>query len=104
MIYYFILGGLITIVGLLFYTFPPKKINLIYGYRTRRSMRNQETWEAANRYSSLLMILAGILGLLSGSICLLLGASVIIPQIVVVILLVLLMVMTERFLKKTFPD
>lgn len=31
--------------------FPPKKINSFYGYRTHRSMKNQETWDAANNYS-----------------------------------------------------
>ena len=31
---------------------PPKKINHIYGYRTRRSMANQEIWDAANAHSS----------------------------------------------------
>ncbi|WP_299216827.1 SdpI family protein [uncultured Dokdonia sp.] len=27
---------------------PPKKINHLYGYRTRRSMANQEIWDFAN--------------------------------------------------------
>lgn len=29
---------------------PPKKINGIYGYRTSRSMKNQDTWDFAQRY------------------------------------------------------
>ncbi len=31
---------------------PPKKINHFYGYRTRRSMANQEIWDFANRQSA----------------------------------------------------
>ncbi len=31
---------------------PPKKINHLYGYRTRRSMANQEVWDFANRQSA----------------------------------------------------
>lgn len=31
---------------------PPKKINHFYGYRTRRSMANQEVWNFANRQSA----------------------------------------------------
>ncbi|MFC4636428.1 SdpI family protein [Dokdonia ponticola] len=31
---------------------PPKKINHFYGYRTRRSMANQEIWDVANRQSA----------------------------------------------------
>ena len=34
-----------------FQRFPPKKINHFYGYRTGRSMKNQETWKAANEFS-----------------------------------------------------
>lgn len=29
---------------------PPEKINGVYGYRTPMSMKNQETWTAAQRY------------------------------------------------------
>lgn len=29
---------------------PPKSINYIYGYRTRRSMKNKETWDFAHKY------------------------------------------------------
>ena len=28
----------------------PKEINYIYGYRTKRSMMNEETWRFANQY------------------------------------------------------
>ena len=28
---------------------PPKKINSTYGYRTNRSMKNQDTWDFAQR-------------------------------------------------------
>lgn len=35
--------------------YPPKRINQLYGYRTNRSMKNQEIWDEANRYSASLM-------------------------------------------------
>ena len=28
---------------------PPKKVNEIYGYRTRKSMSNQDIWDIANK-------------------------------------------------------
>lgn len=64
------LFGLILIVaGLITNLFPPKKINLIYGFRTRKSMESQEKWTVANQYSSKLSIFIGlgmfIVGLLS---------------------------------------
>ena len=36
--------------GLLFLKKPPKKVNGWYGYRTSRSMKNQDTWDFAQRY------------------------------------------------------
>lgn len=43
----------ITFVVLAYYyrKKPPKKINHFYGYRTRRSMANQEIWDFANKQS-----------------------------------------------------
>jgi uncharacterized membrane protein len=37
------------VIGLLFRFLPPKKINMLYGYRTYRSMSSQEAWDAAHR-------------------------------------------------------
>jgi len=34
-------------VGYMMYKHPPKSINAIYGYRTARSMKNDETWKFA---------------------------------------------------------
>ena len=36
--------------GYLFYFKPPKNINGIYGYRTKRSMKNSQTWEFAHEH------------------------------------------------------
>jgi uncharacterized membrane protein len=45
---------------------PPKKINLFYGYRTARSMSNQNVWDEANKYSAQLMTVYGVLHILIG--------------------------------------
>ncbi|MBQ6333194.1 MAG: SdpI family protein [Clostridia bacterium] len=37
-------------IGRLFMKRPPKRINGIYGYRTKRSMKTQETWDFAHCY------------------------------------------------------
>ncbi|QOI97015.1 MAG: SdpI family protein [Flammeovirgaceae bacterium] len=55
------LGPLMLVLSFLFKQFPPKKINHWYGYRTPRSMRSQEAWDFANRYSSYaLVIVSGL--------------------------------------------
>ena len=59
--------GLIFIVtGYLMLKFPPKKINSLYGYRTRSSMKNKDRWGFAQKYSSIEMIKLGGLLALSG--------------------------------------
>jgi len=45
-------GILFLILGFYYLKRPPKKINHWYGYRTRRSMANQEIWDFANRQSA----------------------------------------------------
>ena len=35
-------NGLLFFVSILFWKFPPKKINKLYGYRTYRTMQNNE--------------------------------------------------------------
>lgn len=47
-------------IGVLFFKCPPKKINGLYGYRTTRSMKDQESWNYAHHYSGKLSMLYGI--------------------------------------------
>ena len=44
------------IIFFIYFKYPPKKINYFYGYRTRRSMQNNETWSFANKYAAKLLI------------------------------------------------
>jgi uncharacterized membrane protein len=41
---------IMIIFGKIFITHPPKNINGLYGYRTKRSMKNKETWDFAHKY------------------------------------------------------
>lgn len=56
----FIAGICFAMAGWLMHKFPPKQINSIYGYRTPRSMRRQESWKEGNRYSSGIMFFIGL--------------------------------------------
>ena len=42
----------ILVLFLIVKKFPPKKINWWYGYRTARSMQNDEIWKVAQEYAS----------------------------------------------------
>lgn len=58
-------GIIFTIAGFILYKFPPKKINHLYGYRTRTSMQSQERWDFAQKYSAKKMMQGGIILILS---------------------------------------
>ena len=46
--------------GLLFLKRPPKKINAIFGYRSMRSMQNEDTWRFAHAHLSKLWVRLGL--------------------------------------------
>ena len=91
----------------------PKKINSVYGYRTKRSMKNMDTWKFAHDYCGhlwwkigLIMLIPSILiqipffhsnedvvGVVGGILCM--------AQVVVLIASIF---PTEAALKKTFYD
>ncbi|MFD2697175.1 SdpI family protein [Mesonia sediminis] len=64
-----LLGIIFLVVGLLLKYKPPKKINMLYGYRTTRSMQSQEAWDFAQKSAAqrsieigLFLLIIGILG------------------------------------------
>ena len=56
----FAYGPLILFFSFIFSKYQPKKISTIYGYRTTRSMSNNDIWEFANRVSAKYMIIASL--------------------------------------------
>ena len=92
---------------------PPEKINHIYGYRTARSMKNQETWRFAHETCGRLWVrLGAVLLLLSlAAAAMTFGSGVetagIVSAVVVVVQMVVVIgsiVPVERALKRTFDD
>ena len=61
---YYICPLIILVVGIVFWMYPPKKINEFYGYRTTRSRKSQEAWDFAQRYSAKLMTIFGLAALI----------------------------------------
>ena len=92
---------------------PPEKINQIYGYRTARSMKNQETWRFAHETCGRLWVrLGAVLLLLSlAAAAMTFGRGVetagIVSAVVVVVQMVVVIgsiVPVERALKRNFDD
>ncbi|MCI9504503.1 MAG: SdpI family protein [Clostridia bacterium] len=92
---------------------PPKEINRIIGYRTKRSMYNNDTWKFAHNFCGKLWWIMGwiILGISVAvlipfihSTDLTIGIAVLVSVAVQCLILVLSMIPTEIALKKTFFD
>ena len=92
---------------------PPEKINQIYGYRTARSMKNQETWRFAHETCGRLWVrLGAVLLLLSLAAAVMtfgrgVEAAGIVSAVVVVVQMVVVIgsiVPVERALKRNFDD
>ena len=99
--------------GLLLMKNPPKRINSVYGYRTRRSVRSQDTWEFAHHYFGKLWLVCGLVSIPISlvPICLVLGKSeqvISVTGLIVLGLQTLLMlvtiILTERALKNNFDE
>jgi len=56
----FTLAVAFIVCGFILIIFPPKTINNLYGYRTSFSMKNQDTWDTAQKYGGYSMIILGI--------------------------------------------
>lgn len=55
-----IIPVLMVILGKIFRDNPPKEINNVKGYRTRRSMASQEAWDYANRLMGRIQFIVGL--------------------------------------------
>jgi uncharacterized membrane protein len=101
-----LVGGIFAIIGRLMYNFPPSDINPLYGYRTKSSMKSQERWDFAQKYSSKLMSWCG-LGLMLCSVFGLFlnlseGKGVLIASTEIFIAIGILIYKTEKAIKKRF--
>ena len=95
------------ITGFVMFKFPPKNINMLYGYRTTRSMKNQEQWDFSQKYSAKLLILCGVFLILTSNISLLITinnkAKLFISLALIFGSVIFLLFKTENELKKRFP-
>ena len=97
-------GAVMFITGLVLMFFPPKNINHIYGYRSKKSMESEENWVFAQRYSAKLLVALGAAFVLLGFVCSWFSLSETISAIIAVVLVIIsalfLIVKTESELKK----
>jgi len=103
-----ILSLVFVLAGLVMAKYPPKKINPLYGYRTRRSMQSPEAWRYAQRISSRKMVVCGLVGLLIFIASWMLECSEGVHGILMIASLTLSLIYViytvERNLKRKFPS
>lgn len=98
-------GLLLILLGVAYSTYPPKKINHIYGYRTKRTMANQKVWDYANKIGARMITQVGFLSTALGVIVFWLypNETAIIAQVGVIVMgLILGMVLCETNLNTHF--
>lgn len=111
-----LIGVIFILAGLIQKRYPPKQINSLYGYRTTRSMKDQQNWDEGNRYSTKLMMKCGVVLVIAGIILtvgmMLLpispewrtGVKVVIMLLCAFGTVVILFRSTEKHLKQQFSD
>lgn len=104
-----LLCGLIFLaLALILLKWPPKEINVLYGYRTPSSMKNQQRWDFAQRFSSRRMVESGFAMLAVSFLKLVLGDDemneVYVGFSALFLSAAYMIITTERALKKNFPN
>ncbi|WP_397445079.1 SdpI family protein [Polaribacter sp. R77954] len=99
-------NGVLFLISVIFWKFPPKKINNIYGYRTPKAMQNQQIWDFANntfneaflKYSGFSFLAALLLATITKV------ALSWEPMVLVALSLLVSIVKTERSINDNFTD
>ena len=99
-----IVGIICIVLGFIFKVFPPRRINSIYGYRTRLSMKNQDTWNEAQKYSANTFLIGGFIYMVLEFVLNYLTENISsgYENIIILIGFVIMIVVDEVHLKKVF--
>lgn len=106
-IYVLSVNGLIFILSIVFYKFPPKKINSLYGYRTHKSMLNQDIWDYANAVFTKALLMYAAICFAAAMALTFLNPEMMqswVPMGLMALTLLVSIVKTEQSLKATFDD
>lgn len=103
-----LVGPIFILAGFLMVIYPPRKINYLYGYRTRSSMKTQKRWRFAQKYSAKELIKFGGILLLTSMLGFVVNIredySIIIGFGLMITAIVLLFIKTEKAIKNQFPE
>ena len=105
-IYVLTTNGLLFLLSIIFWKFPPKKINNLYGYRTFKAMQNKDIWDFANSTFNKTLLFYSGLSFIGGLILAQFSAKVISwePMVLVMLSIVVSIIKTERALSDNFTE
>jgi uncharacterized membrane protein len=105
-IYVLTTNGVLFLISIIFWKFPPKKINRLYGYRTPKAMQNEDIWHYANttfnlaflKYSGISFVFALLLASISAT------ELTWQPMVFVALAILVSLIKTERAINENFND
>jgi uncharacterized membrane protein len=104
----FLIGIIFLNTALIMYRFPVKKINYLFGYRTKNSMKNQQIWNFSQKFSSIKMLQSGLFLVAFSFLGMVFHPNETVQLIVGIGLSILVCVYlfytTEKAIKKNFPN
>ncbi|GGG93466.1 hypothetical protein GCM10011416_08250 [Polaribacter pacificus] len=105
-IYVLSVNGLLLFFSLLFYFFPPTKINGLYGYRTNKSMQNEDIWNFANQFFNKTLLIYTAIALVAALLFVFVTNVEITwqPMVLMLLSLAVSVIKTEQALSQNFDD
>jgi uncharacterized membrane protein len=100
------INGILFFFSLVFFVFPPKKRNKLYGYKTKKTMLNDEIWTFANRQFNSSFIKYSLIGFIAALVLTSLGSGKITWQPMVILLFTLgaTILKTEQSISQHFDE
>jgi len=105
--YYYVLSinGLLFLLSIIFYFFPPKTINSFYGYRTNRTISNDGIWKFANTFFSKQFLIYATISLFAAILFVAISKNVSWqPMAIMLLSLAVSVIKTEQELNKNFNE
>ena len=100
-------GLLVLVIGYMMLLWPPKRINWFYGFRTKYSMRNRQTWRKGNLYYTKMIMGTGLMSIAIALACYYLlpfPVSLIIVVGFMIVMFMLSIQLTNDYLKRKFEE
>jgi len=105
--YYYVLSvnGLLLLFSIVFYFFQPKKINALYGYRSNKTIKNDDIWKYSNAFFGKHLLLYAAISFAFAMILAFLNPVISWqPMALMLLAIAITVIKTEQEINKTFNE